>query len=377
MDNTKKRAKRSCTGRLLPIIGVLTGLCLFVCSLSALSNRNLPEAGSEDHILELDKARLVETLQLKSALGDKVWQGWGTNETPIILWNKGYEFLVNYPGDPPTGWTIVPEDELQDKSYYRRPAHDPQNFAIPVGEVWTPSMATKSATDEFLIGVFKDFLPPPIEQVFPYRILIQPSETQIGGLLHETFHVYQIKRAPQRLDTSEAAHKLGDQYRSTAEKFQTEWKQESAILAKALEAKTNSEKAELVKQFLAAREARRKGYQLPQEFVDYERWLEWEEGVAKYVEVAILRAAYQSADYAPLEGMKTDPDFKKYQEFEQRWSREICEVRFQSTLGENWFYQSGMGQAFLLDDLMPDWKEKIFAANVFLEDLLAEAVAAD
>lgn len=377
MDNTKKKSKRSCAGRLLVLLGVLTGLCIFVSALSALSNRDLPKADNADQLSALDKARLLEALQLRSALGETVWPGWGRTEVPVIIWNKGYEFLVGYPGKPPAEWTILLDEGMPGGSYYRRPADDPQNFAMPVGDVWTASMATKSATDEFLISFFKDMLPPPIEQVFPYRILIQPSETQIGGLIHETFHVYQIKVSPARLEAAEAAHRLGDQYQSAAEEFGAEWKQESALLAQALEAETKPGKVELVKQFLAARESRRKGHQLREELTDYERWLEWEEGIAKYIEVAILRAGFESSEYTPLAEMKADPDFKSYQNFEQRWSQEIFQTRTQLNSGENWFYQTGLAQAFLLDDLMPDWKEKIFEEDVFPEDLLRQAVMSE
>lgn len=319
----------------------------------------------------------MEALQIKSALGEEIWSGWGTMKIPVILWNAGYEFLVNYPGEPPAEWKIILDDGLPDKHYYRRPAQEPENFAVLIGDVWTASMGTKSAADEFLISVFRDLFPPPIDKVFPYRVLIQPSETQIGGLLHETFHVYQINISPDRLKTAEAAHRLGDRYQTAAQDFTTEWKEESALLADALEARTNVEKANRVKQFLAAREARRKEYQLIDDLLHYERWLEWEEGVAKYLELASLRAAHESPDYTSLSGLRNDSDFKNYQNFEQRWSQEIFQLRYQLSSGENWFYQSGMAQAFLLDDFMPDWKEKIFEENIFLEDLLAQAILSD
>jgi len=42
--------------------------------------------------------------------------------------------------------------------------------------------------------------------------------------------------------------------------------------------------------------------------------------------------------------------------------------------GDGRFYYSGMAQAFLLDRLRPDWKSKAFDEDIWLEDLLAEAV---
>jgi hypothetical protein len=38
---------------------------------------------------------------------------------------------------------------------------------------------------------------------------------------------------------------------------------------------------------------------------------------------------------------------------------------------------TGLAQAFLLDDLMPGWKEKYWKDNIFLEDILREAIEAN
>lgn len=365
---------RSCTYRLLLSFLVLFGLCLLLSMISLLSNRNLPIEESSEQLSDVDKARLLESLHLKRTLGDQVWQGWGSADNPIIVWNRSYEFLVNYNGDVPTSWSRVSVDDLNGQEYFRRTAEDPQNFAIRVGDTWAASMATKNTTDVFLINAFRENLPAPIKQVFPYRFLLQPSETQIGGLLHETFHVFQYQNAPNRINAAESIHGLGDEYEAAAESFRSEWRKEAELLAEALEAKPRDEKAELVLQFLAARDGRRKDHQLGNNFIDYERWLEWEEGTAKYIEVAILKQANETSDYRALPAMENDPDFGQYQTIDQRWSQEIFQLRYQTSPGESRFYATGMAQAFLLDDLMPDWKEQYWMEDVFLEDLLRSAM---
>ncbi len=180
-------------------------------------------------------------------------------------------------------------------------------------------MATKTETDAFLIDAFREMFPTPLRQVFPYRFLIQPSETQIGGTLHEDFHAYLMTVIPERMDAAEAAHRLTDAYEAASEAFPAELKEEYALLARALRAESDPEAAGLVEEFLAARDARRQTYALSPELIDYERWLEWEEGAAKYVEVASLRAAFQDPAYTPLPTMEADPYFKGYQSFESRW----------------------------------------------------------
>lgn len=369
-----KARPRSCTYRIFIGLGIVLGLCLSLSIISTLSNQNLPVEDASDHLSKVDKARLSESLHLKTLLGNQVWQGWGDMDIPVIVWNRSYEFLVNYKREAPTGWSTISDDNLNGQPYFRRIANDPQNFAVRVGDQWSASMATKQTTDVFLIKTFQDTFPSPLKQIFPYRFLLQPSETQIGGLLHETFHVYQYLLAPTRMAQAESIHKLGDQYETASEKFRTEWKKESALLADALEEKTQTKKIDLVRQFLEARDARRKDNQISPELIDYERWLEWEEGTAKYIEVAILKQASKSTDYQILLGMQADPDFKSYQEFDGRWTQEIFQLRYQTTSGESQFYMTGMAQAFLLDDLMPDWKDKYWGNNVFLEDILRMAI---
>ncbi len=111
--------------------------------------------------------------------------------------------------------------------------------------------------------------------------------------------------------------------------------------------------------------------------MDYERWLEWEEGTAKYIEVAMLRKAGETAGYQALPGMRIDPDFKQFKKTGQRWSQEMVQLRYQTTSGENQLYMTGLAQAFLLDDLLPGWQEQYWKDEVSLEDLLRQAVAQD
>ena len=369
-----KKKSRSCLSRTILAMGVLLGLCLLLAFVSLISNRSLPGEESFDTLSSIEKARLLETLHLRSSLGDQAWKGWGNADIPVIIWNRSYEFLTNYKGELPSGWSMVADEDLSGQMYYRRVADDPQNFAVPVGQEWAASMATKQTTDRFLIDTFQEKLPVPIKQIFPYRLLIQPSETQIGGLLHESFHVYQYQRVPERMAEAEAIHKLGKEYEKSTEAYQSEWKQESNLLADALEAKTEAEKIELVRQFLAARDNRRRKANIDNILVKYERWLEWEEGTAKYTEVKMLRLAGASTNYATLPQIKIDPDFKGYQKVDQRWSDELFQLRHPLSTGEPRLYMTGLAQAFLLDELMPGWKDEYWKQDIFLEDLLRQAI---
>jgi hypothetical protein len=146
------------------------------------------------------------------------------------------------------------------------------------------------------------------------------------------------------------------------------------LLTGALEAESDEDTAALARQFLAQRAARRTTHNLDAALSDCERQIEWEEGLAKYVELAIWREAYATEGYEPLPALADDPDFHGYTTFPRRWSQEIGQMKRQATReGEPRFYYTGMAQAVLLDRLLPGWQERIWADGVWLETLLAEA----
>lgn len=368
--------------RKLRVLAFIAGgsllLCAIAAGLSALSNRNLPTGPTEtDRLDALDKARLAETLHLKQALGESVWPGWGEAEIPVLLWNHRYAFLAGYP-DPPAPWEPVPGDTFREQAYSRRPTGEPQNFAVRVGDRWVASMATKWETDAFVIEMIRGVLPSLLKAIVPYRLLIQPSEVQMTGVLHETFHVHQAQVAPGRLAEAEAVHRHGTQYWQADAAMHQAWKREIDLLAGALKARTEEDVAAFAREFLDARARRRTESGLSAELIDYERQLEWEEGLAKYVELAIWRAASDDAEYEPLSDMAGDPDFKAYRTFKQHWSQEIGQMNRQvAQEGETRFYYTGMAQAMLLDRLLPGWKDRALLEDVWLETLLAEAAQAD
>jgi hypothetical protein len=363
----------------LRVLALIVGGSLLLCAvgagLSALRNRSLPSGSQGTGQLDpLDKARLAETLHLKRELGEQVWPGWGKTDIPVLIWNRDHSFLVGYP-DPPLPWEPVPGDLFQEQTYLRQPTGEPQNFAVRVGDRWVASLATKWEMDAFIIDMIRDVLPSPLQPIVPYHLLIQPSEVQMTGVLHETFHVYQAQVAAERLDEAEEAHQRGEQYWHADAAMHKEWKQEIDLLVGALNARSDDKATTFAREFLEQRARRRAAAGLSAELIDYERQLEWEEGLAKYVELAIWREAHSAEGYDPLPDMASDPDFKAYGSFRRRWSQEIGQMKRQAAReGETRFYYTGMAQATLLDRLLPGWKDRALAENVWLETLLAEAV---
>ena len=295
----------------------------------------------------------------------------------MLIWDRNYSWLVGHP-NPPADWEPVSGDSFGGRTYHRQATGKPQNFAVRVGDRWVASMAAKWEVDAFMIEMIGGELPLPLRSVFPYRLLIQPSEVQISGVLHESFHVYQAQLALARLEEAEKAHSRGEQYWQVDAAMRQAWRLEIDLLASALEAESSQETAALARQFLDQRAQRRvahgAAHDLDLALIDYERQLEWEEGLAKYVELAIWREAYAATDYEPLPAMTDDPDFGRYATFPRRWSQEIGQMKRQASReGETRFYYTGMAQAMLLDRLLPGWQNRIWANGVWLETLLTEA----
>lgn len=347
-------------------------LSLVVLGIGAyISNLNLPTGPqSAGRLDELDKTRLAESLQLKAALGEGVWPGWGRMDVPILLWNRENSYLLGLV-EPPDGWERVPDDLFQGASYYRNPRMDPENFALYIGDQWVASMATKVETDLFLQKVFREAIPDRLEPFFPFRLLVLTSEFQISGVLHETFHVYQANQVPEKFAQAQAVYQHEKAYWLVDPKMGPAWQDEMGLLIEATEAETRQESLRLVSQFLSARDRRRAGYALTPGQVSFEMEIEWLEGLAKYVELSIWEAASTSSHYQPMPQTQSDPDFKDYHTFNGRWRQEISQARRQAAIQSDVrFYYCGMLQARILDKVFPGWKEQTNEDGVYLEDLL-------
>jgi hypothetical protein len=95
-----------------------------------------------------------------------------------------------------------------------------------------------------------------------------------------------------------------------------------------------------------------------------------------YVEYTTWRNLVEAGSYQPQPGLKNDPDFHGYGAFQSKMDSALASPRAMVMQRDTRFYSAGMMEAFLLDDLMPGWKEYIFQDGVYLEDLLRQAVGA-
>ena len=382
--------------KLLLIIPItIIGLLVLLIAVSAISNLGLPQKSAVvENLSETDKIRLAETMHLRQTLGNAVWPGWGQADIPAIVYNEAYAFLVGFP-QPPAGWIkvpaglerggeweIVPDDTFDNQPYYRQKLTDPdvtpQAFTVLVGERWVSSLQTWDWATISLMQTIRQDLPSILQPVFPYRLflgqLLGGSDKYITLTAHEAFHAYEGMQAPEKLAAAEnISIQYENQYPWDDPTLQSDWQKELDLLTQALQTTDPAKTKELARQFLRNRTARRDAANLSANLVGYEQQREWEEGLARYAELEIWRLA-SSGDYTPIPETTVLTDFDQYAGFENRWSQEISQIsRMADDQGDGRFYYSGMAQAFMLDRLMPDWKQKAFNEGVWLEDLLAEA----
>jgi hypothetical protein len=380
--------KRSCLSIPLGILGVF----VILIAISALSNLGLPQQSkTQDYLSELEKARLSEALQLRRSLGDATWPGWSQADIPIIEYNEKYAFLVGYP-DPPSGWKKVPSmeqrggpweavpgDTFDGQPYYRTPITDPlktpQSFTVLVGDMWVATFQTREYSQVNFYHEFRQQLPPVLSNLVPVRLvwalLMSQSESHIAALEHESFHAYEGMLNLDQFSASEQMYSVEQTYPYDA--IQAAWKQEMDVLIRAAQASTTAEASNLAHQFLQLRLARRQS--LTPDQVQLERLREWEEGLAKYVELEITRQAADDRTYLPVEVMIQDKSFNNYADRQQFWSSQLKEAaNVQGISGDTRFYYSGNAMAVLLDQVMPGWKARAVPGGEFLDDLLQEAV---
>jgi hypothetical protein len=402
MNNSAKKSSPDHPRRnwsLFVIVGLMS-ICLVAAASSALSNLLLPAHTAETgQLSELDKARLSEAFHLRGELGDALWAGWGQADIPVILHNENYAFLVDY-SNPPTGWIkipnnktlgssweIVPDEPFNGQVYYRQrlpdPNTTPQSFTVLIGNRWVASLASRDWMEIGLGNDFKSQVPAFLQPLFPYRLAGRLFLTGAGGkdwyilgIAHESFHAYEGIQDPSRLYAAEKVfNENEDRYPLDNEAFRQDWQAELNLLSAAVQAKSNAETIELVRQFLVQRQKRRTTANLDADMIMLENLKEWEEGLAKYTELTLWRLAATTPGYKPLSSISKDPGFKNYAGFQQRWSQEIQQInRVANRQSDERFYYSGLAQAALLDRLMPDWTTKLFSEDIFLEDWLKQAI---
>lgn len=346
-----------------------------------------PQANTE---LKLDPLLLVslkECRNITKTLGTELYPGWDFQSTPVLFYRPNVqEILINFPHKPGGFTEYAGPNPLGDETIYVRNdstifSIDDQNTSteidsIPVLVVADPFSSMRNQLQNVLTQRSREFAESWLQD---WSFVPRPYD-QLALILHESFHVYQSKMAPDKgaNEMAVAQYPLLDPVNNAL------YVLEGNILKDALLSASPETKRQKIRQFVAVRSYRQS--LLDSSSVEYENLNEFVEGTAKYVEYKFLLAGEK---VAPVPEMYFHTGFNGYRdilprEFKNRVENMVNVVsvnddRFGNKFGSGplrfKLYDLGACQAILLDDVMPKWKDDIFNDGVYLSDLLIRSIA--
>lgn len=348
---------------------------ILLLALCALAQTSAP-------VLRVDPLLIAEAREVWTLIGsadNPVWPGWDASSTPMLFYLPGeQDVLVNHPHPPDgfrpyTGPVQFPGWQIAVKDGPTIINADGQNTSKDVNGVRTLVVAdTLSNLRQNIQGANRETLSFSTLRTDPYE--------QLGFIVHEAFHVYQDKSAPDK----GANDMLLLYYPVLSAENNAGFALEGSALADALQATDAAAVRRAAVRWLAARKHRRS--LLPAKAVQYEDGVEFTEGLAKYTEYRLYEALQGRK---PGAAMTWAQGFNGYDDLAPR-RRELIERMVKNMSGavnvnndpygtaplRFRLYYSGMAEGVLLDRLMPGWQKRIFAADASLTSLLDESIKA-
>lgn len=330
---------------------------------------------------------LQECRNITRHFGNDLFPGWDFQKTPILFYRPDVqELLINFPHKPRGFSVYTGFNPLGNETVYFRNdttlfSIDDQNTTrqidgIPVLIVADP-FSTMRNQFQGVLNRQKDWADSWLKN---WNFVPSPYY-QLQIVLHEAFHVFQSKMAPDK----EANEMVVSQYPLLDPVNNALYVLEGNILKDALLSLSEdpTPRLEKIKEFIAVRSYRQS--RLDSSSVEYENLNEYSEGLAKYIEYRFIKIG---ETIEPVKEMYYHQGFNGYRgilskEFGKAMRNMVNIVavnddRFGNKFGSGplrfKLYELGACQALLLDVVMPPWKEKIFRDTVFLTNLLKEAV---
>lgn len=302
-----------------------------------------PTAGHAQTLPQLqhaDRVRLAEGRHLARQVCRRLWPGWGQTTFQTLLVGDSVEFLIS-PARSPGDFTRLGYDSLLGAEVWTRPRRFPPNLlatfpavgGVPTIVIGSAERTGKSSTDWTVT------------------------------LLHEHFHQWQYSRPDYNAGVLRLGLARGDTtgqwmlnypFPYDSAPVQRAMRTLATALTRALDAgpetrrsalEAVNEDRESLRALLAAADYRYLEFQL------------WQEGVARFTEYAVARAARArepSADFRSI------ADYEPYAEAAEGALRHLRRELEQLDLAQQRrvaFYPIGAALALLLDRTRADWKQ--------------------
>ena len=322
-------------------------------------------------VMTIDLKRIEETWRILDALADEVWPGWtGYRDVPFLFeYPNGVRMLVGHPS-PTDEFAPVADLVVQGKKVYLDRAHEnaialkppflggggilPYGKGTPI-RIVSLKMREAAEMEEVMDAEGRTDKRP--------RKLRTASENQILMNIHELFHLYQDTQARMR---------YGNLRLNTDLDFAVYAEVEGLALEKAFLEPDEAKAREILQDFLAARQLKRKN------MTELERNQESEnevwEGTCVYAEAMALRLMQEGA-YAPVLSPADDPfyfGFKDAAAFLEERTEALRQVRTQTMDAMGKLYRIGCFEALLLSRFFPGWQKDFLKEGRFLDKTIAE-----
>lgn len=303
----------------------------------------------------VDLLRITEAFRLTEAVQDSIWPGgFGAVPFPLMLVTAEHEFLMGFPRTP-TGFTDAQAFEPFGSRVLQRPRELQEN----------------------LLATFPLFGPPSLIVVGRPEATGKTSTSWVLTLLHERFHQYQTAdttyyTAVEQLDLA------GDDQTgmwmlnypfpydspSVAHRFETL----SRNLAGLLDGSIAAQRATFWKDYVVFLES------LSERDRRYLSFQIWQEGIARYVELRAAEAAARA--FTPSAAFEALPDYQSFADVADELHDRIRDDLANPDLADRKrvsFYAFGAGLALLLDEDVPDWKNRYLTEKFAVERYIASS----
>ncbi len=319
---------------------------LLVCCASVVAAQEKPR------VSDIDRVRLAEAFRIGDAVGNRIWPGWDKAPFSVLLVTPDNEFLIRHP-KPSSDFVLINYDPLLRSNVYYRKRTQATNLlaTFPLaGGVPTVVVGQAENTDA------------------------KTSTPWVVTVLHEHFHQLQYSQPNYYRDVNALELSRGDQTGMWMLNypFPYDWMEMhehfsllGRLLADALRARTEPDFPDWVAAYLKQRHELEQT--LSPDDYRYFSFQLWQEGIARYTEYRIAKAA---AGYRPSKRFRALKDYQRFGKVAERLDDRILDELVTARLADSkrvLFYAIGAGEGLLLDRANPRWRQHYFVDKFYLD----------
>jgi hypothetical protein len=317
-----------------------------------LSYASIAPAQEKPHVSETHRVRLAEAFRIGDTVGNRIWAGWDKAPFAVLLVTPEHEFLIRH-SKPSADFVLINYDALLKSNVYYRERTQPTNrlatFPL-VGGIPTIVIGQAENTDK------------------------KTSTPWVVTVLHEHFHQLQYSQPRYYEDVNALGLSRGDQTGMWMLNypFPYDWMEMhehfsllGRLLADALRARTEPDFSDWVEAYLKQRHELEQT--LSPDDYRYFSFQLWQEGIARYTEYRIAKAA---TGYRPSKRFRALKDYQPFAKVAEQLDDRILDELVTAPLADYkrvLFYAIGAGEGLLLDRANPRWRQRYFVNKFYLD----------